>query len=190
MSFPPGYSWEISGEAERMKDMMGQMSWVMLAAVILTYMIMAALFESFKRPLVVMFTVPIAFIGVAYALWLTGTVISMASLMGMLIVFGVVLNNAIVMVDLIGQLRAKGMDAYEALVKGATLRLRPILITAITTMIGLLPMAVSRTRGWEMRAPTAVALIGGLFTGTFVTLFVIPMVYSWLERVKTKPNRA
>lgn len=183
---PPGYSWEMAGESQRMADMMRQMLWVILAAVLLTYMIMAALFESFKRPLVVMFTVPLAFIGSAFALWLSGMTISMVSLMGLLIVFGVVVNNAIVMIDLIDKFRAKGVGAYTAVVDGAVLRLRPILITALTTVFGLAPMAFMRTRGWEMRSPTAIALMGGLITGTFVTLLVIPMVYTWFEGIKTR----
>lgn len=183
---PPGYSWEMAGESERMADMMRQMFWVILAAVVLTYMIMAALFESFKRPLVVMFTVPLAFIGSALSLWVFGMTLSMVSLMGLLIVFGVVVNNAIVMIDLIDQLRARGTEAYRAVVDGAVLRIRPILITALTTIFGLAPMAFVRTRGWEMRAPIAIALMGGLITGTFVTLLVIPMVYTWFEGISTK----
>ncbi|MEO0140797.1 MAG: efflux RND transporter permease subunit [candidate division WOR-3 bacterium] len=183
---PPGYTWEIAGESKRMSDMMRQMFWVILAAVVLTYMIMAALFESFKRPLIVMFTVPLAFIGSAFALWFSGMTLSMVSLMGLLIVFGVVVNNAIVMIDLIDKLRERGTDPYEAVVDGAVLRLRPILITALTTIFGLAPMAFIRTRGWEMRSPIAIALIGGLMTGTFVTLLVIPMVYTWFEGIRTK----
>jgi len=187
---PPGYSWEIAGESQRMAEMMRQMLWVILAAVILTYMIMAALFESFKRPLVVMFTIPLAFIGSAFALWFAGMTLSMVSLMGLLIVFGVVVNNAIVMIDLIDQLRARGTEAYKAVVEGAVLRLRPILITALTTIFGLAPMAFLRTRGWEMRAPIAIALMGGLTTGTFVTLLVIPVVYTWFEGIRTKEKKA
>lgn len=183
---PPGYTWEMAGESKRMADMMRQMLWVILAAVVLTYMIMAALFESFRRPLVVMFTVPLAFIGSAFALWLSGMTISMVSLMGLLIVFGVVVNNAIVMIDLVDRLRAKGVEAYRAVVDGAVMRLRPILITALTTVFGLAPMAFMRTRGWEMRAPTAIALMGGLLTGTFVTLLVIPVVYTWFEGIRTR----
>ncbi|MGB9589545.1 MAG: efflux RND transporter permease subunit, partial [Candidatus Hydrothermia bacterium] len=183
---PPGYTWEMAGESKRMADMMRQMLWVILAAIVLTYMIMAALFESFKRPLVVMFTVPLAFTGSAFALWLSGMTLSMISLMGLLIVFGVVVNNAIVMIDLIDQLRKKGTEAYKAVVDGAVLRLRPILITALTTIFGLAPMAFMRTRGWEMRSPIAIALIGGLLTGTFVTILVIPVVYTWFEGIRTK----
>jgi len=183
---PPRYTWEMAGESKRMADMMRQMLWVILAAVVLTYMIMAALFESFRRPLVVMFTVPLAFIGSAFALWLSGMTISMVSLMGLLIVFGVVVNNAIVMIDLVDRLRAKGVEAYRAVVDGAVMRLRPILITALTTVFGLAPMAFMRTRGWEMRAPTAIALMGGLLTGTFVTLLVIPVVYTWFEGIRTR----
>jgi HAE1 family hydrophobic/amphiphilic exporter-1 len=137
-----------------------------------------------------MFTVPLAFIGSAFALWFAGMTLSMVSLMGLLIVFGVVVNNAIVMIDLIDQLRARGTEAYKAVVEGAVLRLRPILITALTTIFGLAPMAFLRTRGWEMRAPIAIALMGGLTTGTFVTLLVIPVVYTWFEGIRTKGKKA
>ncbi len=189
MKFPQGYTWDIGGQMEEMIDMMKTMSWVILAAIMIIYMVLASLFESFRRPFYVMFTVPLAFMGASFAMYLTKTTISMISIMGLLILFGVVVNNAIVMIDLIDQLRKEGLHPYEALVKGASYRVRPVLITALTTMIGLLPSAVLHTTGYEMRAPMSIALIGGLFTGTFITLFVIPMVYMTFERIK-KPEKA
>ncbi len=187
VKFPQGYSWDIGGQMEQMMDMMKTMGWVILAAIIIIYMVLASLFESFRRPLYVMFTVPLAFMGASFAMFFAKVTISMISIMGLLILFGVVVNNAIVMIDLIDQLRKQGLPPYEALVKGASYRVRPVLITALTTMIGLLPSAILHTTGYEMRAPMSIALIGGLFTGTFITLFVIPMVYMTFEGIK-KPQ--
>ena len=181
---PTGYSIEYGGEFEQIKDMLKSMGYAIIAAIILVYMVMAALFESFRDPFIVMFTVPFALIGVILALLLTKASISVPSLVGVLILSGIVVNNAIVMIDYIKTLRDRGVDAFEAVIKGASRRLRPILITAITTIFGMLPMAISHSEGAEMRAPMAVTVIGGLLVSTLLTLFVIPAVYSIFEGIK------
>ncbi len=184
MMLPTGYTIEYGGEFEQIKDMLKSMGFALLAAIVLVYMVMAALFESFRDPLIVMFTVPFALIGVILMLFLTRVPISVSSLVGVLILSGIVVNNAIVMIDYIKTLRDRGVDAFDAVIRGASRRLRPILITAITTIFGMLPMAISHSEGAEMRAPMAIAVIGGLFFSTLLTLFVIPAVYSIFEGIK------
>jgi HAE1 family hydrophobic/amphiphilic exporter-1 len=186
IKMPAGYVMEFAGEFERIKEMIKDMFFALSAAFLLIYMIMAAQFESFKDPFIVMFTLPLAVIGVLLLFLITGTTISVVSLMGVLILSGVVVNNAIVMIDYIKKLRKRGVPDVEAVIEGATVRLRPILITALTTIIGMIPMAVSRSEGWEMRAPMALAVIGGLLTSTLLTLFIIPTVYTIFERIRTR----
>ncbi len=183
---PPGYTLEFKGEWEYIKEMLRDMIFAISAAILLIYMVMAAQFESFKDPFVVMFTIPLASIGVVLLFLITGTTISLPSLMGTLILVGIVVNNAIVMIDYIKKLRQRGVPPLEAVVKGAQIRLRPILITSLTTIIGMIPMALSRSEGAEIRSPLAIAVIGGLLTSTFLTLFVIPTLYTLFERIKTR----
>jgi len=185
-ALPPGYTMAFKGEWENIQDMLKSMAFAIMAAVLLIYMVMAAQFESFKDPFIVMFTMPLAIIGVVFFFLVTRTSISLPSLMGTLILVGIVVNNAIVMIDYIKKLRGRGLPGLEAVVKGAQVRLRPILITSLTTILGMVPMALSRSEGSEMRAPMAIAVIGGLLTSTFLTLFVIPTLYTFFERIKTK----
>jgi hydrophobic/amphiphilic exporter-1 (mainly G- bacteria), HAE1 family len=155
-------------------------------AILLVYMIMAAQFESLLIPFVIMFTVPMAFIGVVLGLLAFGKTLSVPSVMGILILTGIVVNNAIVMIDYIERLQKRGIAFAEAIVEGAVVRVRPILITAITTILGMLPMALSQTEGAELRSPMAVAVASGLLFSTFLTLFIIPIVYSIAKKVSYK----
>ncbi len=184
LRLPTGYNIEYGGEFKQIKDMLHDFSFAIAAAIILVYMVMAALFESFKDPFIVMFTVPLAIIGVIIMLFLTDIPISVPSLVGVLILSGIVVNNAIVMIDYIKKLRERGLHPFDAVIKGATRRLRPILITATTTILGMLPMALSHSEGAEMRAPMAISVIGGLLMSTLLTLFVIPSVYAIFEGIK------
>ncbi|MFH1352123.1 MAG: efflux RND transporter permease subunit, partial [bacterium] len=158
---PGGYFVEQGGTYKQMKDTMGDLVLALIAAIILIYMIMAAQFESFTQPFVIMFSVPLGIIGVMVGLTVMGMSFSVPAMMGVVILAGIVVNNGIVMVDFVNRLRAKGIPKYEALVEGAVLRLRPILITSLTTICGILPMAFSRSQGAEMRAPLGVAVSFG-----------------------------
>jgi HAE1 family hydrophobic/amphiphilic exporter-1 len=189
MQLPSGYFTEYGGEYEQMMETIIALLIALLLAILLIYMVMAALFESLVHPLTVMFTLPLGIIGVVLALFITGTSISMTSLMGVLILFGIVVNNAIVLVDYVNQLRKRGMERSEAIVRGASIRLRPILITAFTTILGLVPMAISRAEGAEMRAPMAISLIGGLLVATVLTLVVIPVIYSIMDDISRRVSR-
>ena len=182
----PEYSYSIGGAADQMREMFKALGIALIVALLLVYMVMASQFESFLHPFVIMFTQPMAFIGVLWAFFITGQKFSMPSLLGIMILVGIVVNNGIVLVDFINQLRRKGMDMYSAIVEAGTLRLRPILITALTTIFGMLPMALMRTEGHEMRAPMAIATIGGLITATALTLLVLPATYAIFERVSVK----
>jgi HAE1 family hydrophobic/amphiphilic exporter-1 len=183
---PSGYFLEYGGQYEEMRDAFIVMAQAFALAALLVYMVMASQFESFSHPFVIMFTIPLSLIGVILALLITGKILNLPVLIGFIILAGIAVNNGIVMVDYINQLRRKGIDDREAIVRGATVRLRPILITAFTTMLGMLPMALSTSEGAEMRAPMAIAVIGGLFATTFLTLFVIPTIYSLINKISFK----
>ncbi|MFP4082177.1 MAG: efflux RND transporter permease subunit [Candidatus Aminicenantes bacterium] len=185
-ALPPGYFIEFGGEFEQMQEAFMIMAGAFALATLLVYMIMASQFESFIHPFVIMFTIPLALIGVILALLITGKAVNLPSLIGFVMLAGIAVNNGIVMVDYINQLWRKGIEKKEAILQGCTVRLRPVLITACTTILGMLPMALSTSEGAEMRAPMAIAVIGGLVATTFLTLFVIPIIYSVVNRVKFK----
>jgi len=183
---PLGYFIEFGGQYEQMQEAFIIMAGAFALATLLVYMIMASQFESFKHPFVIMFTIPLAIIGVILALLISGQPISLPALIGFIMLGGIAVNNGIVMVDYINQLKRRGVDKREAILQACTVRLRPVLITAFTTILGMLPMALSISEGAEMRAPMAIAVIGGLTATTFLTLFIIPIIYSLFDRVKAK----
>jgi HAE1 family hydrophobic/amphiphilic exporter-1 len=188
IDLPGGYVVKFGGRYEDMQQAFSSLSWSLVIAIMLVYMIMAAQFESLLTPFVIMFTVPLAFIGVVFGLLAFGKTLSVPSLMGILILSGIVVNNAIVMIDYINRLKKGGVAFKEAIVKGATVRVRPILVTAITTVLGMLPMALSHTEGAELRSPMAVAVASGLLFSTFLTLFIIPIAYSIVNRVSYRQS--
>ncbi|MEO0238862.1 MAG: efflux RND transporter permease subunit [candidate division WOR-3 bacterium] len=187
LSLPEGYSLQIKGEFEQVQDMIKNLGISILAAIVLVYMILAAQLESLKDPIIIMLTIPLAFIGVVLALWISGTTISVSSMVGALILVGVVVNQAIVMLTFYKELREKGVDPLEAVIQGSVVRLRPVLITNLTTIFGLIPMALSgHTEGGALRQPLAVAMIGGLTASTIMTFFVVPVIYAYFEKIKAK----
>ncbi|HUT71122.1 MAG TPA: efflux RND transporter permease subunit [Desulfatiglandales bacterium] len=189
LTIPEGYFVKFGGRYEDMQDAFSSLSWALVIAIMLVYMIMAAQFESLLTPFVIMFTVPLGFIGVIAGLLAFGRTLSVPSIMGIMILTGIVVNNAIVMIDYINRLRKRGMAFQEAIIEGAAVRVRPILVTAITTILGMLPMALSHTEGAELRSPMAIAVASGLLFSTFLTLFVIPIAYSIANRVSYKRRR-
>jgi HAE1 family hydrophobic/amphiphilic exporter-1 len=148
----------------------------------MVYMVMASQFESFLHPLVILLTVPLGMVGVVFALGLTGTSVSVVVLIGVVMLTGIVVNNAIVLVDFINQRRREGLEKLPAILDAGRARLRPILMTTLTTALGLLPMALGLGEGAEIRAPMAIAVIGGLLFATALTLFLIPTVYATVDR--------
>jgi hydrophobic/amphiphilic exporter-1 (mainly G- bacteria), HAE1 family len=155
-------------------------------SILLVYMLLASLFESFLYPLIIMAAVPLAVVGVILILFLSGKTISLGVYIGGIMLGGIVVNNSIILVDYINTLREKGMPRAEAVVEAGKARLRPILMTAMTTILGLLPLALGLGRGSEIRSPLALTVIGGLTTSTFMTLIVIPVIYSLVDEVKTR----
>ncbi len=180
---PPGYFMEYGGAYEQMIDAFKVLAAALALAVLLVYMVMASQFEHFLHPFVIMFTIPLAIIGVVFGLLISGKPVSLPALIGVVILAGIAVNNGIVMIDYINQLIRRGLDRRKAVIEGAVTRLRPVLMTALTTILGMLPMAVSKGSGAEFRSPMAVAVVGGLIATTFLTLFVIPVVYSLLNRI-------
>ncbi|MHB8928021.1 MAG: efflux RND transporter permease subunit [Bacillota bacterium] len=180
---PAGYSVEYSGEYSEMGEAFSGLGLAMVLAIILVYMVMASQFESLLHPFTVMFTMPMAVIGVAAALFFGHLTFSIPAIIAAIVLAGVVVNNAIVMIDFINQLRAKGKDRDEAVVEGAAARLRPILMTALTTILALIPMAFVSGEGTELTRPLSMVIMGGLTTSTFLTLFIIPVVYLFFDNL-------
>ena len=183
---PAGYFIEIGGSYEQMTDAFLILGGVFALALLLVYMVMASQFESFLHPFIIMFTIPLCVIGVVAGLLIAGRPINLPVGIGLILLAGVAVNNAIVMIDYTNQLRKRGMEKKEAILQGAVTRLRPVLLTALTTVLGTFPMAFSRTAGAELRNPLAITLLGGLTATTILTLFVIPIMYSLFERVSFK----
>ena len=179
---PPGVRVALAGQNRDLVESFGSLRFALLLAVFLVYLVMASQFESLLHPFVVMFSLPLAVVGVAVGLAFTGTGISIMVLIGLVVLAGIVVNNAIVLVDYANQLRAAGRSKIDALVEAGHARLRPILMTTLTTVLGLLPMAFAFGEGSELRAPLAITLIGGLTLATVLTLVVIPVVYASLDR--------
>lgn len=185
LDIPRNYFVKLTGESEEMKASFESIRNAIIAAFLLVYMIMAALFESLWQPFIIMFTIPLSVIGVAWALFFTGTSINAYVLIGFAMLGGIVTNNAIVLIDCINLFLAKGMNLLEAVVGATKVRLRPILMTALTTILGLVPMAFLGGEGAELRRPMAITAIGGLIVATFLTLNVIPTLYlAFVDTVK------
>ncbi len=181
---PNGVVAMVSGQSEEMEDSFRSMQFALVLAIFLVYLVMASQFESLIHPFVILFTIPLALVGAVLALFVTGTTINVVAFIGVIMLAGIVVNNAIVLIDLINQLRAQGKDKLAAIMEAGTARLRPILMTTLTTALGLLPMAIGFGEGAEVRTPMAITVIGGLLVSTLLTLIVIPVVYSLMDRKK------
>ncbi len=178
---PTGIYARVAGQNEEMSDSFQSLLFALSLAVFLVYLVMASQFESLLHPFIILFTIPLALIGAVLALFITGTTISVVVFIGLILLAGIVVNNAIVLIDLINQMRERGMEKYEAIMEGAKSRLRPILMTTLTTTLGLLPLAIGFGDGAELRAPMGITVIGGLLVSTLLTLIVIPVMYSVMD---------
>ncbi len=179
---PNGITAMVSGQSEEMQESFQSMQFALALAVFLVYLVMASQFESLIHPLVILFTIPLALVGAVLALFVTGTTVNIVAFIGVIMLAGIVVNNAIVLVDLINQLRMQGKGRTDAILEAGAARLRPILMTSLTTALGLLPMALGFGEGSEVRTPMAITVIGGLLVSTLLTLIVIPVVYSLMDR--------
>ena len=177
----PGYRVVLSGQSEVMVESFGYIGEALVLAIIFVYLILAAQFESFVDPLSIMLSLPLSLLGMAGMLFLTGDTISIMSLIGLIMLMGLVTKNAILLVDFAKVLRSRGMDRTEAIITAGRTRLRPIMMTSLAMIFGMLPLAFALGAGAEMRAPMARAVIGGLITSTFLTLLIVPVMYSVLD---------
>ncbi|MEQ8523380.1 efflux RND transporter permease subunit [Gracilimonas sp.] len=188
VTLPPGILAEIGGQNEEMADSFQSLIFALSLAVFLVYLVMASQFESLLHPFIILFTIPLALVGAILALYITSTTISVVVFIGLILLAGIVVNNAIVLIDLINQMRMKGVEKLEAIKEGGKSRLRPILMTTMTTTLGLLPLAIGFGDGAELRAPMGITVIGGLLFSTLLTLVVIPVMYDILDRKSYTPQ--
>lgn len=182
LTLPAGTTAEFSGENETIMEAMQQLLLMLLLGILLVYLVMVAQFQSLKSPFIVMFTIPLAFTGGFIILLVCGVELSVVSLIGFVMLVGIIVNNGIVLVDYINQLRLEGMDRQEAIIEAGVTRLRPILMTSITTILGLLVMAFGGDAGTALMQPMALVCIGGLVYATLMTLLVVPCMYDIISR--------
>lgn len=188
-SLGEGVTYAFSGENENIMEAIEQLVLMLALGVLLVYLVMVAQFQSLKSPFIVMFTIPLAFTGGFLALLICGMEVSVVSLIGFIMLTGIIVNNGIVLVDYINQLRRDGMPRREAIVEAGATRLRPILMTSVTTILGLIDMAVSQSAGTSLMQPVAVVCIGGLLYATLMTLFVVPCIYDLLNKKELRKVR-
>jgi hydrophobe/amphiphile efflux-1 (HAE1) family protein len=190
MSWPAGTRYNFTGQTKDMRETFTNMALALFVAVVFIYFVLASQFESFVHPFTIMVALPLAMVGAVLILFLTGYPISMIAMIGVILLMGLVTKNSILLVDLTSELRAKGKDMISALLEAGPTRLRPILMTSSAMVLGMLPSALSRGEGSEMRQPMALAVIGGVITSTFLTLIVVPVVYTWMDRLTRKRRSA
>jgi hydrophobic/amphiphilic exporter-1 (mainly G- bacteria), HAE1 family len=186
---PPGYDFVSGGDAEELKDMFANMIQALLLAVIFIYLILASQFGSFTHPLSIMLSLPLSLVGVALALLFTHDTLNIMSMIGLIMLMGLVTKNAILLVDFTNHARRDGLPRDEALIRAGSTRLRPIVMTTLAMIFGMLPLAFAIGAGAEMRAPMARAVIGGLITSTLLTLVVVPVVYTYLDGLRPEALR-
>ena len=186
MDLPSGYTVDLGGEADEVNDMLTQMSRLLLLGLALVYLVMVAQFQSLLSPFIILFTVPLAFTGGLFGLVATGEQISIVSLLGFLVLMGTVVNNGIVFVDYTNQLRIAGMSKHEALIFTGKTRMRPILMTALTTILSMSTMVFSQDISAGMSRGMAVVVAAGLLYATLMTLFIVPIMYDILYRGEPK----
>ena len=183
-AYGKGYKIIFAGENEEVMDTLSDLFVALMVAILLVYMVMAIQFQSLKYPLIIIGTIPLAFTGGLLALWMSGMQISAVSLMGLLVLVGVVVNNGIVLIDYINKLKAEGKETREAIFEAGQTRLRPIFMTALTTIFGLLTLALGLKNGSELLQPMGVTVIGGMIYSTILTLFFVPLLYEAMNRKK------
>jgi HAE1 family hydrophobic/amphiphilic exporter-1 len=178
---PPGYSYKFGGSTKDMAEAFGYAISALVMAVVFIYMILASQFKSFLQPLALMTALPLTLIGVVLALMMFNSTLSMFSIIGVVMLMGLVTKNAILLVDFTIRAREDGMSRNEALLMAAKVRLRPILMTTLAMIFGMVPLAFALTEGSEMRAPMGQAVIGGVITSSLLTLVVVPVVYCYMD---------
>ncbi len=181
LPLPPGFQFQLTGQIQQQREAFGSLKFTSLLAIILVYMVMASQFRSLLDPFIIMFSVPLGMIGVIWSLFLTRTTLNVTSFMGIIMMVGIVVSNGVLLVEYMNELRRHGHGVREAVMLGGRTRLRPILMTSICTVVGLIPMALGIGTGSEANAPLARAVIGGLTVSTALTLLLIPTLYVMIE---------
>ena len=189
VAMPQDFRTEIGGSAEDLQESFMYLGIALMVAILLTYMVMASQFESLVDPFTILFTIPLAMIGVALGLILTGTKLSVMVLVGVVMLVGIVVNNGIVLVDKINQLRQEGMELEAAIHEAGRVRLRPVLMTAMTTILGMFPLAIGSGESGEIWAPMGRAVMGGMTVATVLTLIIVPIIYYYMEGIGSRANR-
>jgi len=190
LELPPGVTTAFGGDAEEQAKAFRTLFGLLILSIVLVYMVMAGQFESYKDPFVIMFSVPFALTGAIWFMLLTGNRLNIMSFIGVILLVGVVVNNAIVLVDYIQQLRQAGKNLTDAITTAGATRLRPVLMTTITTVVGAMPMAFGNAEGAEQWRPLGAVVIGGLSVSTLVTLILVPVVYSLVEDLGARGRRS
>jgi hydrophobic/amphiphilic exporter-1 (mainly G- bacteria), HAE1 family len=178
---PAGYRTVFTGDVQNLNETKGYVLEALALAIVFIYLILASLFGSFLQPLAIMFSLPLSLLGVALALWWTGGTINVMSMIGIIMLMGLVTKNGILLIDFVNTARAQGKDRTAAILEAGRIRLRPIIMTTAAMIFGMLPLALALGEGAEQRSPMAHAVIGGLITSTLLTLFVVPAVYTLLD---------
>jgi HAE1 family hydrophobic/amphiphilic exporter-1 len=186
MDLPTGYFYEFGGQEKDRQESFKTLFVALLMSLLLVYMILASLYESLIHPFTIMLSVPFAFTGAIFALYISGIGLGVTAFIGLIMLIGIVVTNAVVMIDFIIKRRAEVKDRRKAIVEAASIRLRPILMTAIATLFALLPVALGRAEGMELQIPLGVVVVGGLFSSTFLTLFIVPVVYEIFDSLSKK----
>jgi len=190
LELPGGVTMEFAGENETIMESMWELVKMLALGIVIIYLIMVAQFQSLKSPFIVMFTIPLAFTGGLFALAICGMEMSIIAMIGFIMLVGIIVNNGIVLIDYANQLRDEGKSLREAVVEACVTRLRPVLMTTITTVLGLVPLALGAGLGADMMQPVAIVCIGGLSYATLMTLFVIPAMYELLFQRQEKKRLA
>lgn len=185
-ALPIGLQGRVAGQSSDMDSSFQSLLIALALAIFLVYLVMASQFESLLHPFLILFSVPLALVGAVYALWLTSTTVSVIVFIGLIMLVGIVVSNAIVLIDRVNQLRDQGVGKVEALLQGGRTRLRPIVMTTLTTLVGFLPMAMGLGEGAELRAPLAITVVGGLTFSTLLTLLLVPVLYNLIDRSPDK----
>ncbi|MDP9109265.1 MAG: efflux RND transporter permease subunit, partial [Pseudomonadota bacterium] len=189
MTLPQGVYFDVGGQAEDMRDMMGSAIAALSIAVIFIYLVLASQFGSFLQPIAIMMSLPLSLIGVLLALLITGSTLNMFSIIGFIMLMGLVTKNAILLVDFTNHSQRDGMNQHDAILAAGQVRLRPILMTTMAMIFGMLPMAIGMGEGGETQAPMGRAVIGGVITSTLLTLLVVPVAYTYLDRWGRRAKR-
>jgi HAE1 family hydrophobic/amphiphilic exporter-1 len=181
VKLPPGYSVQLGGETEQLEETLGYVVEAIVLAIVLIFLILASQFESLTQPFAIMLSLPLSLIGVLLALLVTNDTLNMMSMIGVILLFGLVTKNAILLVDNANERRRAGVERFTALVEAGVVRLRPIMMTTLAMIAGMVPIALSLGEGGGFRAPMARAVIGGLITSTMLTLVVVPVAYTYFD---------